>query len=111
MSNLGCITMAKFIAALSVIPIGTSKTSLSGYIAKVVEKLREEGMNLEVTPMSTIIYSDKLEDILKAVRIAHDALRDIGVERIDILLKIDARHDKPNRKPEDKVKAVLEKVG
>lgn len=103
-------SMAKFIATLSVIPIGTKSTSLSKYVAKVIEKLKKAGINLEVTPMNTVIYSDNLEDILKAVEIAHDALREEGVERMDLFLKIDARHDKPGRKPIDKVKAVLEKL-
>lgn len=102
--------MARFIAAISVVPIGTCSTSLSKFVAEVIKKYEERNVKFKLTPMATIIYGDDIDEIFEAVRLAHDALRSLGVDRIVIHLNIDARHDKPERKPEDKVDSVLRKI-
>ncbi len=102
--------MAKFIASISVVPVGTETTSLSKYVAEVIRAFKNANINHELTPMSTIIYSDDLDDILRAIRIAHDTLKQIGLRRIVVNVAIDARHDKPRTAPSDKVKAVMEKL-
>lgn len=101
--------MAKFIMSISVVPVGTKTTSLSQYVAKVIEAFQKNKITYTLTPMNTIVYSDSFDEILKAIRIAHDTLLQTGQKRIVIAVNIDARHDK-ERTPEDKVKAVLSKL-
>ena len=102
--------MPKYIASLTVIPIGTKSTSLSRYVALVIKALKENRINHELTPMSTVIYSDNLDEVLRAIKISHNALRNEGLDRIVIEVNIDARHDKIRESPSDKVKAVLERI-
>jgi len=90
--------------------MGIGSIGISKYVAMVYEALKKEEYNIELTPMATIIYGDDLQKILDAVRLAHDVLRESGIKRIVIQLNIDARHDKPERKPEDKVASVMTKI-
>lgn len=105
-----CYRMAKFIASMSVVPIGTCSTSLSKFVAEVIKSYKSNNIKFELTPMATIIYGDTLDEILRAIKLAHDALRSLNIDRIVLHLNIDARHDKPDRMPEDKVKSVLSKI-
>jgi uncharacterized protein (TIGR00106 family) len=96
------------IAEFSIIPVGTGDTSIGNYVAEAIKVLEKEGLDIEVTPMGTIIESENLSDILRAVERAHQALVNKGIRRVVSTLKIDDRRDKPRRK-EDKVKRV--KIG
>jgi len=102
--------MGIFIASISIVPVGTCSTSLSNYIAIALKALREANIEFEITPMATIISADRIDEIFKAVSVIHDTLVKAGQKRIVIQINIDARHDKPERKPSDKVVAVLKKI-
>jgi len=102
--------MVRVIAEFSIIPIGTERTSLSNYVAEALTALKEKGITFTVTPMSTIIEGDSLDDIFNAIKIAHEALIKLGVRRVVISINIDDRLDRPDRKPEEKVKSVKEKM-
>ncbi|MEX0568410.1 MAG: MTH1187 family thiamine-binding protein, partial [Candidatus Njordarchaeota archaeon] len=80
------------------------------FVAEVIKSYKSNNIKFELTPMATIIYGDTLDEILRAIKLAHDALRSINIDRVVLHLNIDARHDKPERMPEDKVKSVLSKV-
>jgi uncharacterized protein (TIGR00106 family) len=97
-----CCVMAEF----SIVPVGTCETSVSRYVATVVESfLAIDGLEFEVTPMGTIFAADELGTILEAVRTAHEALAEMGAKRVASTLRIDDRRDKP-RTMQDKVDAV-----
>ena len=106
---LWCLNLARFIVSFSIVPIGTCSTSLSQYVARAIEAMDKKGVNYTITPMSTIIEGDSLDEIFEAIKVAHKAIEEMGVGRILIRINIDDRIDKANRKPEDKVKSVLEK--
>lgn len=59
--------------------------------------------------MSTQIESDNLDDILQAIRIAHNSAKSSGVKRVISTIRIDERLDKPNTM-EEKVQSVKAKV-
>jgi len=103
-------SMARIIAQFTLIPIGTGSTSLAKYVAEAIRGLKEGGINYQLTPMSTIIEGETLDEIFEAIKKAHEALIKTGVKRISILINIDDRLDKPNRKPEDKVESVKKKL-
>ena len=109
LSLLWVIIMAKFIMSISVVPVGTESTSLSKFVASVLKAFKENNIKFQLTPMNTVVYSDDIDDILKAIKTAHDAIIKEGIKRVVIAVNIDARHDK-ERSPEDKVKAVMEKL-
>ena len=98
------------IAEFSIVPIGTSDTSVSRYVAAAVKAFRDvEGLEFEVTPMGTVLAAEGLEPILEAVRRAHEAVAALGAKRVSSTLRIDDRRDKP-RTMWDKVEAVKERL-
>jgi uncharacterized protein (TIGR00106 family) len=96
------------IADFSITPIGLSTTSIGKQIAIAINAIKKvKGVKCEVTPMGTVIEAEKLDTILEAVRVAHEALFKAGIKRIESNLRIDDRRDKP-RSMEDKVKSIKE---
>ncbi|CAM3567054.1 MULTISPECIES: MTH1187 family thiamine-binding protein [Saccharibacillus] len=82
------------IAELTIVPIGTGSTSLSGYVAEMQRKLATlEGIRYELTSMSTIIEGP-LDRILDAVQALHEHTFESGALRVSTSVKIDDRRDK-----------------
>lgn len=69
-------------AELTIIPIGTNETSLSEYIAAAVKALNNTGIKYELTGMGTIIETEDLDKIFIALKAAHEAVFNTGVERV-----------------------------
>ena len=87
-----------FTAEISIIPITTSgDTSMSKEIALVYNAINKiQGLKTVLTAMGTQIESNELDNILKAIKISHTTLRNIGIERILSSIRIDERPDKSN---------------
>jgi len=100
--------MGKAIAEITVVPIGTSSPSISSYVAEVEKTLRSFNLKIQLTPMSTILEGE-LDEILNAVKAAHNCLFEKGALRVSTTLRIDERRDK-NLTMEGKVKAVEDKL-
>jgi uncharacterized protein (TIGR00106 family) len=81
------------ILEISIVPLGTGKTSLSHHVARAVKVLREEGANYQLTAMGTIIEGD-LEELMRLVIKMHEAVFTGDVSRVLTTLKIDDRRDK-----------------
>ena len=113
-------------AEISVIPIGsatiisnelrekeikpTTATSMSKEIAVAFNAISQiKDIKATLTPMGTQIESNNIQNILKAVETAHQAVKEIGVKRIISTIRIDERLDKAYTL-EDKVKSVKEKL-
>jgi len=98
--------MAKIHAEIGVLPIGTSSTSLSKYIARGVESLKKiDGIRYQVMPMGTMIESNSIDKIFEASKAVMKAVFEMGVTRVELILKIDERHDKDNSL-EDKLRSI-----
>ena len=94
---------------ISVVPVGTTKPSVSDYVAGAVRILKEAGIKYELTPMNTIIEGD-LEKLLALAQRMHCSAFDAGAKRVVTTIRIDERIDKPLTL-EGKVKAVRDKLG
>jgi uncharacterized protein (TIGR00106 family) len=98
--------MTKVHAEIGVLPIGTSSTSLSKYIASGVERLKKiEGIRYKVTPMGTMLESNNVDKIFEASKAVMNTIFEMGVTRVELILKIDERHDKDNSL-EDKLRSI-----
>jgi uncharacterized protein (TIGR00106 family) len=97
-------------AELTIIPIGTSKTSLSKYIAAAVSAIDSNGIKYELTGMGTLLESNDLGKIFSAITDAHEAVFKTGAERVATSIKIDERRDE-ERTIKDKVSSVTHKLG
>ena len=82
-------------AEISVYPMGTGTTSASFYIAKGIESIQNlSSIRYEVTPMWTILESDNIDKIYEASKKIMEAVHNLGVNRVEVVLKIDSRKDK-----------------
>jgi len=91
---------------ISVYPIGTSTTSASFYIAKGIESIQNmEGIRYEINAMGTVLESDNIDKIYDAAKSIMEVVHNLGVNRVEVILKIDSRRDK-NKKMEEKIESV-----
>jgi len=93
-------------AEISVYPIGTSETSVSFYIAKGIEAIKNmKEIRYEINPMGTVLESDNIDKIYEASKTIMEVVHNLGVSRVEVILKIDSRKDK-QVKMEDKVESI-----
>jgi uncharacterized protein (TIGR00106 family) len=106
MSNLPTVN-----AEISIAPIGTSDTSMGKEIAAAYDAIRNirNLKKVTLTPMSTQVESDNLDDVFQAIHAAHNSVKSVGVKRVISIIRIDERLDKPNTLDE-KVQSVKTKA-
>ena len=98
------------IVEVSMVPIGTSTTSVSQYVTKAIRVLRKhEAVTYELTSMGTIIQGE-LEDIFIAIKAMHESVFDETVRRVYTRIVIDDRRDK-STSIRAKVISVQQKLG
>ena len=84
------------LAEVTIIPIGTGSTSVSQYVAQAVKVLQgEKDVSYTLTGMGTIIEGD-LDHLFSVMRKMHQAVVDAGARRVETIIKIDDRRDKPS---------------
>jgi uncharacterized protein (TIGR00106 family) len=82
------------VCEISVIPVGTSSSSISEYVAEAHRIIKKSGLKSQLGPMCTSIEGD-LDKILEVAKEIHEACFRKGAERVLTSLKIDDRKDKP----------------
>ena len=93
-------------AEISIYPMGTGSTSASFYIAKAIEVIQKmDGIRFETNPMGTILESDDINKIYDASKQMMEVVHNLGVNRVEIILKIDSRNDK-EVKMEEKLESI-----
>ena len=96
------------IAEVSIVPIGTSGTSVSRYVADAVKELETSGLDFTLTPMGTIIEGE-LKDVMAVVLRMHETPFQKSAERVYTTIKIDDRRDRVVQMAE-KVASVKKKL-
>ena len=97
------------LVSLKVIPLGVG-TSVSRYIARVVALLESRGYKPQVTADTTILTVNDVSEVGAIVKMVHDELYSMGVQRVVTLVMIDERRDVEERTPEEMVHSVLSKL-
>lgn len=93
-------------AEISIYPIGTGNTSVSFYIAKGIEAIQNlKEIKYEINSMGTVLEAENIDKIYEASKIIMEVVHNLGVNRVEVILKIDSRKDK-QVKMEDKVDAI-----
>ena len=83
------------IAEFSITPIGTETTSVGNYVQAALAELEKQGsIRAKPEAMGTVIEAENLADLFRAVEKAHNALFDLGIQRVVTEIKIDDRRDK-----------------
>jgi len=97
------------VCSISVVPVGTGSTSVSPYVARCHEILKDaDGVKYQLTPMATILEGN-LERLLEIALELHRVPFDEGAKRVLTTVVIDDRTDKP-LSMEGKVESVKEKL-
>ena len=82
-------------AEISVYPMATKTTSASFYIAKAIESIQSiENLKYEINPMGTILESEDMDVINKATKQMTETVHNLGISRVEVVIKIDSRKDK-----------------
>ena len=82
-------------AEISIYPMATKTTSASFYIAKAIESIQKiENLKYEINPMGTILESDDIDTINKATKQMTQTVHNLGIGRVEVVIKIDSRTDK-----------------
>ena len=93
------------IAEIHVVPLGTTTTSLSHYIAACLDIVKQaQDVSYQLTAMGTIIQGP-LERIFELAQKMHEVPFTIGAKRVATTIYIDDRRDK-SATMESKIKAV-----
>ena len=97
-------------AEISIYPISTKTTSLSFYIAKAVESIKNiENLRYEINSMGTILESNDMDVINKASKNMIETGHNLGINRVEVILKIDSRTDK-HVKIEEKIDSIKKQM-
>ncbi len=83
--------------------------SVSKQVSKVIDLIRESGVNYQLTAMGTLIETDTLPEALNIVNRSYDVLAEDS-ERIYTTMNIDIQKGKNNRL-KTKVEAIENKIG
>ncbi len=83
--------------------------SVSAYVSKVIDAIRQSGCNYKLTAMGTIIETDTVEKALQIIQKAYDTLEPVS-NRIYSSVKFDIRKNTTQRL-EGKIASIEKKIG
>lgn len=90
--------------------MATKTTSASFYIAKAIESIQKmENLRYEINAMGTILESDNIETINSATRQMMETVHNLGIARVEVIIKIDSRRDK-HLKMEEKLESIKKQM-
>ncbi len=93
-------------AEISIYPMATKTTSASFYIAKAIESIKNiENLKFEINPMGTILESDDMDIINNATKQMTETVHNLGIDRVEVIIKIDSRKDK-QQSGEEKLESI-----
>jgi len=82
-------------AEISIYSIATRTTSASFYIAKAIESIDNmENLRYEINSMGTVLESDSIDVIYNASKKMMETVHNLGIVRVEVIIKIDSRRDK-----------------
>ena len=97
-------------AEISIYPIATRTTSVSFYIAKAIESIKDiENLRYSINSMGTVLESDNIDTVNKAVKSMTETVHNLGVSRVEVIIKIDSRIDKQVRM-EEKIESIKKQM-
>ena len=98
-------------AEISIYPMATRTTSASFYIAKAIESIQKiENLRYEINSMGTILESDNMDVINLATKQMMETVHNLGIARVEVIIKIDSRRDK-HLKMEEKLDSIKKQIG
>ena len=97
-------------AEISIYPMATKTTSARFYIAKAIESIKNmDNLRYEINSMGIILESDDMDIINKASKNMIETIHHLGINRIEVIIKIDSRIDRQVRM-EEKIKSIKKQM-
>ena len=97
-------------AEISIYPMATKTTSASFYIAKAIESIKNiDNLRYKINSMGTVLESDDMDVINKASKNMIEIVHHLGINRVEVIIKIDSRIDKQVRM-EEKVESIKKQM-
>ncbi len=97
-------------AEISIYPMATRTTSVSFYIAKAIDSIKNiENIRYEINAMGTILESDSIDVINDVSKRMVDTVHNLGIDRVEVIIKIDSRKDK-HVKMEEKIESIKKQL-
>ena len=97
-------------AEISIYPMSTKTTSTSFYIAKAIESIKNmDNLRYKINSMGTVLESDDMDVINKASKNMIEIVHHLGINRVEVIIKIDSRIDKQVRM-EEKVESIKKQM-
>ncbi len=97
-------------AEISVYPMATRTTSASFYIAKAIESIQDmDNLRYEINSMGTVLESDNIDVIYNASKKMMETVHNLGISRVEVVIKIDSRRDK-QVKMEEKLESIKKQL-
>ena len=97
-------------AEISIYPMATKTTSTSFYIAKAIESIKNmDNLRYKINSMGTVLESDNMDVINKASKNMIEIIHHLGINRVEVIIKIDSRIDKQVRM-EEKVESIKKQM-
>ncbi|GJM63691.1 MTH1187 family thiamine-binding protein [Persicobacter diffluens] len=84
-------------------------SNLGDYVSKVIQHIRESGLDYQLTPMGTIIEAPTVGEALKVVEEAYEILEPIS-DRIYCVMNMDVKKDKSGL-IKGKIASIEERIG
>ena len=84
--------------------------SKSTQVAQVIKVIKESGYPYQLTPMATIIETDKMSEALEIIQKCYEKLEELGCNRIYSAITFDIRQGHENRMA-NKIASVEKKIG
>ncbi len=98
-------------AEISIYPIATRTTSASFYIAKAIESIQNtKNLRYEINSMGTVLESDSIDIIYKASKTMMETVHNLGIDRVEVIIKVDSRRDK-HVKMEERIDSIKKHLG
>lgn len=90
--------------------MATKTTSASFYIAKAIQSIqKKENLRYQINPMGTILESDNIDVINDATKTMMEVVHNLGIARVEVVIKIDSRRDK-HVKMEEKLDSIKKQM-
>ena len=90
--------------------MATKTTSASFYIAKAIESIQNmENLRYQINAMGTILESDSIDVINSATKTMMEVVHNLGIARVEVVIKIDSRRDK-HLKMEEKIDSIKKQM-
>jgi len=97
-------------AEISIYPIATKTTSASFYIAKAIDSIKDfENLRFEINSMGTVLESNSMDVINEASKKMMETVHNLGINRVEVIIKIDSRRDK-QVKMEEKIESIKKQL-